>query len=101
MAKHDRLSLRVGDEHPVELDSLLTAGYTWEPEVEGDEAVAEVTKGKPEDAPDLAIGASPPEVFKIKAVRPGKARVRFAQRRPFERDDPPSDEIVMDVDVEE
>jgi predicted secreted protein len=98
MAKQDRLSLRVGDEHPIELDSDLTSGYFWEPQVEGDESVAEVTKGKPEATPNQAIGASPPEVFKIKAVRPGKTTVRFAQRR---AGDPPDQEIVMDVNVEE
>lgn len=102
MASRDALRLRVGEERPIHLESLLSAGYEWEPQLEGDEAVAEVVKGEPPpDTSELAVGASPPEVFKIKALRPGKATVRFAQRRPWESGSDPSDEHVVELDVGE
>jgi predicted secreted protein len=102
MAKKDSLQLRVGEEHPIQLDSLLTAGYEWAPQLEGDESVAEVVKEEPPPATgEEAVGASPPEVFKIKALRPGKATVRFAQRRPWETGGDPGDEHVVELDVGE
>ena len=102
MAKQDALRLKVGEEHPIRLESLLSSGYEWEPEVEGDEAIAEVVKSEPaQESGEEAVGASPAEVFKIKALRPGKATVRFAQRRPWESAGEPSDEHVVEVDVGE
>jgi len=102
MAKRDSLQLRVGEEHPIELDSLRTAGYVWEPRLEGDESVAEVVKDEsPPETGTEAVGASVPEVFKIKALRPGKATVRFEQRRPWESGGDPDDELVVELDVGE
>ncbi len=102
MAKKDSVQLRVGEEHPIELDSLRTAGYEWQPELEGDESVAEVVKDEaPPETGGQAVGAAPPEVFKIKALRPGKATVRFAQRRPWETGGDPGDEHVVELDVGE
>lgn len=101
MAKHDSLKLRVGDERSVALVGLMTAGYIWEPEVVGDNSVAEVTKGQGK-APRSGegVGASPTEMFTIRALKPGTATVRFAQRRPW---DPAAqvDEHIVDVSVEE
>jgi predicted secreted protein len=101
MAKHDEVELRVGDEHSIELEGLMTAGYVWEPEVVGDESIAEVTKGRGQAGdPGVGVGASPAEVFTIKAIQPGKTRVRFTQRRPW---DPAaqSDEHIVDLLVAE
>jgi hypothetical protein len=34
-----RVRLRVGEEHELRLESLVSAGYLWEPTVEGDRDV--------------------------------------------------------------
>jgi len=103
MATRDSLRLRVGEEHPVRLESLLSAGYEWTPEVKGDESVAEVVKEgePPAETGEDAVGASPPEVFKIKALSPGKTTVRFAQRRPWEKGGEPDEEHIVELDVDE
>ena len=94
------IDLGVGEEHRVRLPGLATAGYRWMPVVEGDEGVAEVSDAGVAELADRRVGTSADELFDIRAVRPGVARVRFAQRRPFEPADvPPADEQVVEVRV--
>jgi predicted secreted protein len=101
MAKHDTVELRVGDEHSVELEGLMSAGYVWEPELAGHESVVEVTKEEGEgNGPDLAVGSGPAEIFTIKALKPGTTTVRFAQRRPWESGSE-ADEHIVDLHVAE
>jgi predicted secreted protein len=95
------LHLHTGEEHTLKLESLLTAGYEWTPEVEGDADVAEVEKQDATEDEELAIGAAPDEVFMIKARRPGRTTIRLAQRRPWEHDGQPANEYVVNVDVAE
>src|SRR5947209_1024841 len=96
----DVIPLRVGDEHAVRLESLLPAGYIWEPEVEGDAEAVEVSKETPaDDSSQEAFGIGVDEIFKIKAVRPGKAVVRLAQRRPWQKDAKAANEHVLELDI--
>jgi predicted secreted protein len=99
-APQDVVNLRVGDEHPIRLAGLGTAGYRWVSAIEGDEGVAEVIDAGVAKPPNTRIGTSADELFTIRAVRPGATRVRFAQRRPWEsQDEPAVDEHVVEVRV--
>ena len=94
------VKLGVGEAHRVRLPGLGTAGYRWTAVVEGDGDVAEVSDAGVAELPNRRIGTSADELFDIRAVGPGVARVRFAQRRPFEAADvPPADEHVVEVRV--
>jgi predicted secreted protein len=94
------VNLGVGESHRVQLPGLGTAGYRWSAVVEGDEGVAEVSDAGLAELADRRIGRSADELFDIRAVGPGVARVRFAQRRPFEPADvPPAAEQVVEVRV--
>jgi predicted secreted protein len=94
------VNLRVGEAHRVRLPGLGTAGYRWMPAVEGDEAVAEVSDAGLAELANRRIGASADELFDIRALAPGVARVRFEQRRPFEPADvPAAAEQVVEVRV--
>lgn len=94
------VNLRAGEEHRVRLPGLGTAGYRWMPAVEGDAGVAEVSDAGLAELANRRIGTSADELFDIRAVGPGVARVRFAQRRPFEPADvPPAAEQVVEVRV--
>jgi predicted secreted protein len=87
----DALELHVGEEYSLTLTGLGTAGYSWAPNLEGDPEVAEVRRAGGDTAPpDEVVGGSADEVFTIRGKRPGSARIRFAQRRPWERDDVPA-----------
>ena len=94
------MNLGVGEAHRVRLPGLATAGYRWSAAVEGDEGVAEVSDAGVAELADRRIGTSADELFDIRAVGPGVARVRFAQRRPFEPADvAPAAEQVVEVRV--
>ena len=94
------VNLGVGESHRVRLPGLGTAGYRWLAAVEGDAGVAEVSDAGVAELADRRIGTSADELFDIRGIGPGVARVRFAQRRPFEPDDvPPADEQVFEVRV--
>ena len=100
MCVSSNVSLGVGESHRVRLPGLGTAGYRWMAVVEGDPGVAEVSDAGVAELADRRIGTSADELFDIRATGPGVARVRFAQRRPFEPDDvPPADEQVVEVRV--
>lgn len=97
----DAIELRVGEAHKVTLPGLGTAGYRWTPHLEGDPGVAEVLpdEGEATEA-EGAVGASATEVFRVHARRPGAARIRFAQRRPWEpADAPPASERTIELQV--
>ena len=99
-AQPNVVDLRAGQAHRVRLPGLGTAGYRWMAVVEGDEGVAEVSEAGVAELADRRMGTSADELFDIRAVAPGVARVRFAQRRPFEPDDvPAADEQVVEVRV--
>lgn len=89
-APPDVVTLRVGEEHPVRLAGLGTAGYRWMTTVEGDEGVVEVAAAGLAEPANRRIGTSADELFTIRALRPGATRVRFAQRRPWEPDATPA-----------
>jgi predicted secreted protein len=97
----DAIELRVGEERTVILPGLGTAGYRWAPHLEGDPGVAKVhPAGGGAPAPDDAVGASADEAFAVHAIRPGSARIRFEQRRPWERDDaPPANERTIELKI--
>ena len=96
----DFIELRVGEEKPVRLSGLGTAGYSWQPEVDGDD-VLEITKQAAQQAPGAAEGSSADEIFTVRAKRPGKTRVRFAQRRSWERGGPAANEHVVDLRIDD
>ena len=94
--------MHVGDIHTVELAGMGTAGYSWAPEeLEGTPDVASVSEAESEPPEGSeAVGASAPEAFTLLARQPGVARVRFAQRRPWEAADaPPADERLVEIRV--
>jgi predicted secreted protein len=96
----DAIELRVGEEYSVRLAGLGTAGYRWEPLLEEGPGIALVHPvGGDANEGDEAIGASADEVFAVQANRPGTARIRFVQRRPWERDEPPANEHTIQLRV--
>jgi predicted secreted protein len=96
----DAIELRVGEEHLVTLAGLGTAGYRWGAEVENDPEVVDVVRTDGEPPATEAVGTSASEAFTLRAKRPGSVRIRFAQRRPWERDDtPPANERTIRLRV--
>jgi predicted secreted protein len=94
-----RITLRVGEAHELRLHGMASAGYHWSCEVEGGSEVVEVAK-RWGDLPPGSVGTSAEEIFTVSARRPGRARLRFDQRRPWEGDEPPVETLEAIVEVE-
>jgi predicted secreted protein len=93
LGQPETIVLGVGKEHLVELPGLGTVGYEWEIDVE-DGDVVDVSERAPPRR-ELPPGESVEQLFAIVGRQPGRARVRFTQRRPFEADQPPRDERTL------
>jgi predicted secreted protein len=96
------LELKVGELHHLELRGLGSAGYSWEPMVEGPEGVVEIRRAPSEPVPEQdgpPVSGSLPEAFQVEGVGPGRVRVRFTLGRSWEPDEPPLEEEELDVIV--
>ena len=99
------IRLRPGDSHVLWFPGMGAAGYEWSFEVEGDAEAVTVIRDPAADeggggtAQESPAGASLPERFAIVARAPGRASVRFAQRRRWEAGVPPLEERTVDVEV--
>jgi len=100
-----RIKLAVGEQHVLRLSPIASAGYVWDYVVEGKPGIIDITvatAGTPSiTGPD---GSPPPGFsfetqFTIKGTNPGRAKVRFRLHRPWEHDESPSDERVLEVSV--
>ena len=96
----DVIRLQVGEERRLKLSSQGTAGYRWQPEIDGED-VAEISRQTAPPPKDAAIGAAGDEIFTVKAKRKGRVRVRFAQRRPWEGDAAPANEHIVDLSIDD
>jgi predicted secreted protein len=95
-----QLSLAMGEESVVGLRSLAMAGYRWSASVGGDDPEAVAVELRRGELPaGSRPGASAPEEAVVHGVRPGHALVRLEQRRPWEPDNPPAQEIELRVEV--
>jgi hypothetical protein len=96
----ERVSLHPGESRTVSLPGLRAGGYIWTPQVEGDEEAVTVDPIESEGAAEAAPGANLDEVFVVRAQHPGKALVRFVQRRPWEVDKPAMNEHLLELSIE-
>jgi hypothetical protein len=73
--------------------------------LEGDESAVEILRSaalSPDiSAPPLLPGQGIDQIFTVLAVSSGHVVIRFELRLPFQPEEPPVDERVLDVTVEE
>ena len=81
----DEIKLKVGDSTEVSLESLSTAGYTWEVK-NPDSTIVSVTQvdNQQQGGQFLPAGRSFDEMYSIKALHTGAATVLFQQKRSWE-----------------
>lgn len=92
--------LAIGEERALPLTSLAMSGYQWSGVVSGAEPAAVTLELRRGELPAQSKpGVSVSEEAVLRAIRPGRARVRLQQRRPWERDTPSAEEIELHVEV--
>ena len=100
-----RVTVKVGEVWQTLLTGRGTAGYSWTWEVTGESGVVEVASEHLEGPSPPPAGGVPPagynrdEQATITALAPGSATVRFVLRRPWERDQPPLEELTIHLEV--
>ena len=103
--KQHRILLNLGKSHTLRLPSRGPAGYDWIFTIEGDESVVDVSRSaawSPDmSGSQLLPGQGIDQIFTVVAVSTGHAVIRFEQRLPYQPEEPPVDERVLDVTVEE
>jgi predicted secreted protein len=96
------LRLTVGESVQITLPGLATAGYRWNAEVTGDEEALTLSwqRGLVPGSAPRQPGVSAPETLSIQGRRPGTARVRLVQARPWELSGAPRavHEVLVTVD---
>lgn len=81
----DEIKIKVGDSTEIRLESLSTAGYTWEVKNDDSTIVSVVpVKNQQQGGQFLPAGRSFEEVYTIKALHTGAATVLFQQKRSWE-----------------
>ena len=93
-------NLRVGEQHPVRLAGLGTAGYHWLAQAEGDEGVATVSRRRSRAAREPPHRHERRRALHHRGRASGRDARALRQRRPFEPDDAPAaNEHVIEVRV--
>ena len=100
MAPPSALRLRAGEEETIRLPGRGTAGYEWTVHIsQGEPETVAVREVDPGDHVPGPPGQSADHVFAFAARRPGRAVVRFEQRRPWEHEAPPLETHEVEVVV--
>ena len=97
----DEVTVRVGETQRFKLPGLAQAGYRWRASVEtGDDAV-DVATSFDDTTPPEAVPGQPfaDEVVSITGRAPGRARIRLAQARSWEREKAGIAERTLDITV--
>ena len=92
--------LRVGEAYTVKLAGLMSGGMDWTYTVEGDEEAVDVSNVALPAPSTLALGSAIREQrLAIHALHPGKATIRFALRRSFDKAAPVEKEEAVTVNI--
>lgn len=84
------ISVSIGQRVEVVVPANATTGYRWSFQCEPEAALEAI--GKPEYVPDQPVqtGSGGRERYRFRALRAGKATIRFEYRRSWERDASPA-----------
>ncbi|WP_019500700.1 protease inhibitor I42 family protein [Pseudanabaena sp. PCC 6802] len=94
------LTLKIGETYTLRLPGLGTAGYRWSYEIEGNATSIDVSKVEAEYQQPLPVGSSRDEVFVIRAHAIGRISIRFVQSRPWEKDQPPQMQHIIQIAID-
>jgi inhibitor of cysteine peptidase len=86
-----------GDATVIELPDQPTTGYRWEID-SVDPALVEI-EGSEFGSSGPGIGAGGIATWRLRARAPGRTRLEFARRRPWERDRPPIERFAVTLEI--
>lgn len=100
------IELKIGEAYALSLPGLGTAGYRWTYEIDGDKTLIDVSATGAEHQ-QLShkrgvplVGSGNDEGFVLRALAVGHLSIRFIQRRPWEKNQPPLKEHIVNIEIE-
>lgn len=93
------ISVAVGEEFVITMESNPTTGYRWELTQQVDQAIVELVDVDFQRRPDGRIGEGGFDQFTFRAVGEGTAEIAFQYVRPWENDIAPARVATFTVDV--
>ncbi len=97
--RNDRLTVDVGEEFQVVLESNATTGYGWQLEAPLDAGVLELVGDRYEAPTTDLVGAAGRQVFDFRAVGDGSTFIQLWYTRPFDDPPDPADRAQFEVIV--
>jgi len=100
-----RIGLSVGQTYTLKLPGLGAAGYLWTHEIieNRDLILVSVTTERTSQSTNAegipVVGSSMDEIFTLKAQKVGHTSIRFVQRRPWEQNQLPLKEHILEIDI--
>ena len=88
-----------GKEFTITLDSNRTTGYEWQLAKPLDENIVRLAKPEYIPASTKLCGAPGKEVWKFKAIKPGKTTIYFKYIRPWEKNPVPAKDKKFDINI--
>jgi hypothetical protein len=101
----DEVALAVGEERRFRLPGLGSAGYRWDVGVKGPDGVVSTSRASAAGPAELRGARGRPEAgsvdeeVTIRGETPGEVILTLAQRRPWEKDEPPRLEAAIRISV--
>lgn len=101
------INLEIGETYTLTLPGLGAAGYVWTYELIGNGDVVDVLEMTAEnlqpDVRDLStrVGSSRDEIFTIQASKAGHSAIRLIQKRPWEHNQVPLKEYILEINVKD
>ncbi len=80
----EQLQIKIGDTAFIKLESLATSGYVWNYSID-DNSIVGLKKKANEFQKPIVAGYSGMEVFAIKGLKKGTAKISFSQSRQWEK----------------
>lgn len=99
------IELKIGETYMLSLPGLGAAGYPWTYEIDGYRTLIDVSATRAEhqqprhesEVPLVSSGSD--EVFILQALAVGHLSIRFVRRRPWEKNQPPLKEHIVNIEI--
>ncbi|GET35464.1 protease inhibitor I42 family protein [Microseira wollei] len=94
-----KIDLKVGETYTLRLPGLGAAGYLWTYDIAWDSNLIDISQTTAKSSEFPAVGSSMDQVFILRGLATGHLTIRFMQRRPWEKNQPPVAEHTLEVDI--
>ena len=93
------IATKAGKTFNITLASNPTTGYSWRIDGSFDKSIVKLLGSKYERPKTSLIGAGGREIWRFKALKPGKTAIKLKYVRPWEKNTPPAERRSFEVKI--